>query len=135
MKNKQAIVSEAGRDGGEAERTRAEKYLSPDVDIFETDGEIVVLADVPGADEQSLDITLDNDILRIETKTVATDHGNRRAALIEYGGGPFARSFMINNEINRKGIEAKVSNGVLSVNIPKLAKTGKECKTIPISRE
>lgn len=94
--------------------------MSPDVDILETDEEMVVLADMPGADEQSVDITLENDVLRLEAKVPERDVGDRRPALLEYGIGPFSRSFLITDDVDRKGIEATVRNGVLRVRLPKV---------------
>lgn len=120
MKENQGIVAEAGRDGADVERTRAEHYYSPDVDIMETNNEIVVMADIPGADEQSVDITLENDILRIEAAVARRDQPGHGPSLREYGVGPFARSFLITGDVDRQGIEASVRNGTLRIRLPKV---------------
>lgn len=119
MKEKQVVAAMPARDAGEVERTSAERYYAPDVDIVETNEEIIVLADVPGADEKCVDVMLENDVLRIEAKIEKRCLGNRCEALAEYGVGSFVRSFLITDDVDRANIEATVRNGTLRVRLPK----------------
>lgn len=109
------------------ERTRDEKFYLPSVDIIEKSDSIVVIADIPGCDEKTVDITLEKNILTINGIVSSSGFSGMRLALNEYGVGNYQRQFTLSDEIDREGIEAKVKNGVLTVILPKssTAKTRK----------
>jgi HSP20 family protein len=118
---KQEIVE----DG--AERTWDKKAFVPRADIYETDNEIVVVADMPGVDENSVDITLEKNVLTINGYIEPVQPENYNLAYAEYEEGDYQRSFTLSNEIDLSKIEAVVKNGVLQVHLPKIgeAKTKK----------
>ena len=125
---KEILKKEAERPA--IERTRAQRAYTPPVDIIEKiekKGEILVLADVPGVDETSVDITLENDVLSIYAKVEAETPDKVDLVLAEYGIGDYQRMFTISNEIDRGKIRASVKDGVLRVVLPKAppAKTKK----------
>jgi HSP20 family molecular chaperone IbpA len=103
----------------EGERTRASRAYLPRTDIYETGEEILLTADIPGADESRVDITLEKNILTINAQVDAGMFENRRLAYQEYGLGDFQRSFVLSGEIDREKIEAVVRNGVLTLHLPK----------------
>jgi HSP20 family protein len=111
----------------ETERTRDRQCFIPRADIYETDDHIILLADIPGADEQSTDITLEKNILTINANVdwnMPDDYGLNYG---EYGIGDYQRSFTLSDEIDRENIEATIANGVLRLQLPKAgpAKTRK----------
>lgn len=110
-----------------AERTRARRAYVPRVDIYETDEAIVLLTDMPGVDENSIDITLEKNVLTLNGFVEANDPDNYSLAYAEYQTGDFQRSFTLSNEIDYEKIEATVKNGVLRLHLPKAgpAKTRK----------
>jgi len=93
-------------------------YL-PDVDIYETADRIVLAADVPGADEKSLNITLENDVLEIDAKASAPEANGHHAVRREYTIGDFRRTFTVSREVDRDSINASLKNGVLRVEFAK----------------
>src|SRR5690348_18205487 len=105
------------------ERTRDESNLTtwaPAVDIFETEHELVVKADLPDIDPKDLDIRVENNILTIRgerkfEKKVDQDNYLR----VERAYGSFARSFSLANTVNSEAIKADYQNGVLTLTIPK----------------
>lgn len=103
----------------EGERTRASRAYMPRTDIYETGEEILLTADIPGADESRVDITLEKNILTINARVDAGWFENRHLAYQEYGLGDFQRSFALSGEIDREKIEAVVRNGVLTLHLPK----------------
>jgi len=109
------------------ERTRARRAYVPRVDIYETDDTIIMLADMPGVDEKSVDITLEKNILTISGCVESEQPANYSLAYAEYEVGDYERSFTLSNEIDRDNIEAAVKNGVLCLHLPKAgpAKTRK----------
>jgi HSP20 family protein len=93
---------------------------APAVDIFETEHELVVKADLPDVDLKDLDIRVENNILTIRgerkfEKNVSEDQYLR----VERAYGSFRRSFSLANTVNAEAIKADYQNGVLTLTIPK----------------
>ena len=107
------------RDG--AERTRATRVYVPRVDILSEENGIVIFADLPGVDEQNIDISVEKNVLTINGFVAATSPvpEGYELAYNEYGVGDFQRNFTLPDEIDRNGIEAILSHGVLRLNLPK----------------
>ena len=103
----------------EMERTRSRRTFVPRADIFETDKEIFVLADIPGANEKTVDITLEKNVLSITAFVEPTIPSGFEVAYAEYEEGDYQRSFRLSDEIDRDKIEAIVKDGVLRLNLPK----------------
>ncbi len=103
----------------ETERTRDTRCFIPRSDIYELDDQIVIVADVPGVDEKSIEITLDKNILTIDAQVEPAIPQGYSLNLAEYEVGDFQRSFRLSNEIDRAKIQAKVKNGVLRLYLPK----------------
>ena len=103
----------------EAERTRARKAYVPRADIYETSDNIVVVTDMPGIDENSVDITLEKNVLTISGYVEPEAPENLSLAFAEYEVGDYQRSFTLSNQIDQANIEATVKNGVLRLHLPK----------------
>ncbi len=101
------------------ERTRAARIFTPSVDIIERKDGIVLLADMPGVDETSVEITLEKNVLSIYGRVTPQIPGNMKFAYGEYGIGDYQRVFTLSDEIDRDSIEAAVKNGVLKLTMPK----------------
>ncbi|MBZ0156567.1 MAG: Hsp20/alpha crystallin family protein [Alphaproteobacteria bacterium] len=115
------------------ETTRATRVYVPNVDIIEKKDHLLLLADMPGVDEGSVDITLEKNVLTIYGKVEPEAHENHRLVYSEYGVGDYRRAFTLSDEINKEKIEASVKNGVLKLVLPK-AETAR-MKRIPIRAE
>ena len=105
------------------ERTGEESNLSawaPAVDIYETEHELVVKADLPDVDPQDLDIGVENNILTIRGERKFEKKVNEENYVrVERSYGCFARSFTLANTVNPDAIKAEYQNGVLTLSIPK----------------
>jgi len=101
------------------ERTRSRRSFIPKADIYETEKEIIVLSDIPGANEKTVDITLEKNVLSIEAYVEPLHTGDYEIAYAEYEEGDYQRSFRLSDEIDRDKIEASVSDGVLRLLLPK----------------
>jgi HSP20 family protein len=105
------------------ERSSDEASLTtwaPAVDIYETEHELVVKADLPDVRPEELDIRVENNVLTIRgerkfEKQVKEDNYLR----VERSYGSFARSFSLASTVNTEGIKADYKNGVLTLSIPK----------------
>ena len=92
----------------EMERTRSCRSFVPRADIYETDKEIIVLADVPGANEKTVDVTLEKNVLSITAYVEPAIPSGFDVAYAEYEEGDYQRSFRLSDEIDRDKIEATV---------------------------
>ncbi|PKL30175.1 MAG: heat-shock protein Hsp20, partial [Spirochaetae bacterium HGW-Spirochaetae-10] len=96
------------------------QLYTPAVDIFENETSFILYADVPGADEQSVDITLEKDVLTINAKVNEEIPTGSKLRYAEYGVGDYRRSFTLGDRIDRDKIEATVKNGVLKLVLPRI---------------
>ena len=101
------------------ERTRDRKVFAPAVDIYETNDAIVLVAEMPGVDEKTIDVTLDNDVLTLRGQVNYDIPEGYELVYNEYDHGDYERSFTVNEAIDVDKIEAEYHNGVLTVTLPK----------------
>lgn len=92
---------------------------SPACDVYETTDEITLTLDVPGARSEDVDIRLEEGALTVHAPVRRAERIGQRALYREYGVGDYVRTFQIGGPIDRDRIEAKLSNGVLIVRVPK----------------
>jgi HSP20 family protein len=108
---------------GQGENSAITSWV-PAVDIFETENELVLKADLPGVTEKDIDVRVENNMLtfrgerQFETK-VKEDNYLR----VERAYGSFSRSFGLPNTVNTEAISAEYKNGVLTVQLPKRAES------------
>jgi len=103
----------------DVERTRDQRAYVPRADIYETDEEIVVVADIPGVDENSVDITLEKNVLTINGYVEPEPPEAHSLSYAEYEVGDYQRSFTLSNYIDQNNIRATVKNGVIELRLPK----------------
>jgi HSP20 family protein len=108
-------LAEAG-----AERTRDRLAFVPRADIYETEEAIVVVADLPGVDETSVDVTLEDNVLTINGDVETYEPEGYGLSISEYRVGDYVRAFTLSDQIDREGIEASVKDGVLRLHLPKV---------------
>lgn len=101
------------------ERTRPGRAYVPRTDIYETEDALTLLADMPGVDESSLDITLEKNVLSIKGFVEMKNPDNYGLAYAEYEVGDYERSFTLSDGIDQENISATVKNGVLTITLPK----------------
>ena len=97
---------------------------APAVDIYETENELVLKADLPDINEKDLDVRIENNMLTIRgerkfEQKVKEDNYLR----IERTYGSFSRSFSLPNTVSTEGIKAEYKNGVLTVELAKRAES------------
>ena len=93
---------------------------APAVDIFETEHELVVKADLPDIDPKDLDIRVENNILSIRgERKFESKVSEDKYLRVERAYGSFSRSFSLANTVNSEAIKADYQNGVLTLTVPK----------------
>ena len=116
------ITNTPPKDRAEAahpEATRGGVHFTPPVDIFETDKELTLYAEVPGVRPEDVDLRYERGELVLHGR-VRPRHGQRPLLLQEYEEGDFYRAFTIHESIDASRIEAECKNGVLVVHLPKV---------------
>lgn len=102
-----------------AERTRDRLAFVPRADVYETEEAIFVVADMPGVHENSVDITLEDNVLTINGYVESQQPEGHNLAYAEYRVGDYVRAFTLSDRIDRGAIEATVRDGVLRLRLPK----------------
>jgi HSP20 family molecular chaperone IbpA len=102
------------------EQTRPGPVYLPAVDIFETEGAITVLADMPGVKPDQLEIDLRENVLTLTGRVTAGAGDQETDVLREYESGTFFRQFTLAETIDQAKIDAKLEGGVLRLELPKL---------------
>lgn len=94
-------------------------YRVPEVDIFEKEDSILLVANIPGADKESTDITLEKNLLTITAKTDLHLSDGFESYYAENRVDGYRRQFRLTDGVERDGITASVKNGVLRVTLKK----------------
>ena len=105
-----------------AELTTPGLVFTPAVDIFETEKEITLLADMPGVKADDLMIDLRDNTLTLSADIAPVDNSEQEEILVEYETGRYYRQFTLGELINQENIDAKLSDGVLRLSLPKVEK-------------
>jgi len=133
MENKVEYQKKAAQTPVEMERTRNRKVFVPKVDIIETGNAMVMYADMPGADEKSVEVTVEKNVLTITGTVIPQEFPGRSIAYSEYDIGDYERAFTISDEVDRDRIGAVVKNGVLKLTLQKAPQA--EVKKITVRTE
>jgi HSP20 family protein len=96
----------------------------PRVDIVDGDNRVVIEAEMPGVDENGVQVTLDGDVLTLEGKIRQDPRGSFKQRLGEYEEGHYRRTFTISKEIDRDNVEAKLKDGILYLTLAKQGSAG-----------
>lgn len=126
-------VESNGQTTEMAENTRSGRVVIPKADIFERKNDIVVMADMPGVDEHSIDITVEKNVLSIHGSVRHEQPANHSLTYCEYVVADYQRRFVLPNEVDREGISANLKNGVLKLTLPKTASA--KAKKITVKSE
>ena len=103
-----------------AEQTRPGLVFTPSVDIFETDREITLLADMPGVTAKNLTIDLRENTLTLTGEVESAGGADKEGLMIEYETGKYHRHFSLSNVIDQSKIDARLNDGVLRLTLPKV---------------
>jgi HSP20 family protein len=101
------------------ERTRPGRAYVPYIDIYETPDGLWLRADMPGVDEQSVDVNVVDNVLSIEGRVSLEAYENLSPVYTEYNVGNFIRRLALSEHIDTDGIKARITNGVLELELPK----------------
>lgn len=102
-----------------AEATRPGRVYSPHIDVCETPEALWLYADMPGVDEQSVDVRVAEGVLTMEGQVSVAEYENLQPVYTEYNVGNFLRRLAISADIDTERITARLRDGVLELELPK----------------
>jgi HSP20 family protein len=108
MNNTQTLSKNPEQNGGRAVEKMRARELTPAVDVYESESELVIVADLPGVTHESLDLKIDLPELHIQSKANSDN-------------AVWRRTFTIDERIDADKVTADLKNGVLTVRLPKAA--------------
>ena len=114
VKEKQEVTSPVQTSPG--------PYYTPAVDIFETEKNITLLADMPGVRADDLTIDLRDNTLTLSADIAPVDNTDEEEIVMEYETGRYYRQFTLGELINQEKTDAKLNDGVLRLTLPKVEK-------------
>jgi HSP20 family protein len=105
----------------DVEQKKQEMIFVPNVDAFEKENVITMIIDVPGADENSVDIEFEKGKLKVSAKVQRrVNKENYKILHSEYYVSNFERTFILPERVDAENITATVKDGILTLSIPKL---------------
>jgi HSP20 family protein len=118
---------------GDFDVSRMKTNVIPRFELSETDEDVLIEAELPGMDENDVELTLNDDILHIrgEKKQEQTDQ-KKNYYLSERSYGRFERAIRLGPEVDAQNIDATFKKGVLSIRIPKSEPEPRSSRTIDI---
>ncbi|OFV92001.1 MAG: hypothetical protein A3J75_04530 [Acidobacteria bacterium RBG_16_68_9] len=108
----------------EKEQTRAGRYYVPDVDIYEDKDALWLWADMPGVDQEHVEVELRDDVLTLQGRVSLKDYEGLAPRYTEYNVGHYLRRFTLADARNFDGEKttARMTNGTLELRLPKAEK-------------
>jgi HSP20 family protein len=119
MADTQQLAQKSRTEQASPEATRGGRYFVPRVDIYETESELVLYADVPGVAPQDVDLRYEGGELMLHARVPSRSQRVGQQLYAEYEEGDFYRAFQIHESIDSSKIAAECKNGVLVVHLPK----------------
>jgi HSP20 family protein len=95
------------------------RWYFPLSDIYETPDNFVILIDMPGVDTENITVDMQSNELIINGEIPQTTYSNEKLIYSEYDIGHYHRHFVISDAVNRSKIEAKMTDGALTLILPK----------------
>ncbi len=113
-------AKEKAEVSGMTEQTKPGLVFTPDVDIFETEKDLTLLADMPGVKAENLNIDLKENVLTLDGEVKKPEGKNEVELFTEYRTGKYYRQFNLSDIIDQSKIEASMKDGVLRLTLPKI---------------
>ena len=119
---KELKVREKQELSTDTEQTRPGPVYTPDVDIFESETDITLLADMPGVTTDHMTIDLRDDVLTLTGEAETDGETSEEPIVMEYGVGKYYRQFTLSEVVDQAKITAELKDGVLRLVLPKVEK-------------
>ncbi len=95
------------------------RTLAPVTDIYETEDAYTMLMEMPGVEKENLNIVIEDDSLEIRGSLKAYDKKDMKLKYSDYQTGDYYRKFRVGNDIDRNNINARLTDGTLTLTLNK----------------
>ena len=102
------------------ERTQSGRYYTPVTDITEHNEALTVVMEIPGVEQKDVNLSLDNDVLRVDARIDFSKYEGMEPVYSEYNVGHYTRAFTLSSKVDQSKISAKFADGVLTLTLPKV---------------
>ena len=102
------------------ESTVPARLFVPAADIYEANGDLTVILEMPGVEKDNVAIRVEDGVLSVEGRLDLAKYQGLQPLYTEYNIGHYARSFRLSSRIDQNKIAAEMSDGVLSLKLPKV---------------
>ena len=116
---------------GKEESTIPARTFSPTADIYEDRDSLKVILEMPGVEKGNVNVRVEEGVLVVEGRLDLTKYRGLQPLYTEYNIGNYSRSFRLSNAIDQNKIGAELTDGVLSLTLPKAEKA--KPRTIQVS--
>ncbi len=121
MAAKQALQVQQKRElETKQETTIPARVFLPNADIYEDENELTVILEMPGVDKRNVEVSIEDGVLRVGGRLDFSKYQGLQPLYTEYNIGHYSRSFNLSNKIDQNKIEAEMTDGVLSLRLPKV---------------
>jgi HSP20 family molecular chaperone IbpA len=121
MPTKQELQVQQKRElENKEESTIPARVFVPTADIYESNDALNVVLEMPGVDKSSVDVRVEDGILKIEGRLDFSKYQGLQPLYTEYNVGHYSRSFRLSSKIDQNKIAAELNDGVLSLVLPKV---------------
>ena len=108
---------------------------APPVDIYETENDIVLKAELPGFDPKDVEVKVEDNTLYLKgERKFEKEVNNESYHRVERSYGSFARSFSLPNSISTDKVKAEFKDGLLTLTLPKREEAKPRTVKIDVSR-
>jgi HSP20 family protein len=101
------------------EATIPDRVYVPHTDIFETEQALTIVAEMPGVEKSKVDVSVEDGVLTLQGQIDFSKYQDLRPVYTEYNVGHYRRSFSLSNRVDQNRISAEMSDGVLTLVLPK----------------
>lgn len=116
-KNIVAVVHKSDTQGGRP--VHESEFVRPSTEIHETQDAYVITVDMPGVPKASISVTIDQDSLVVKGTSAVVYPENASLLVDELQRSGYYRAFNLGEGIDRKSIDARHENGVLTLRLLK----------------
>ena len=102
------------------EGTAPARVFMPATDIHESDQALTVIMEMPGVEKSAIEVRVENDVVSVEGRIDFSKYEALQPLYTEYNIGHYQRSFGLSNRVNQDKITADMSDGVLTLTLPKV---------------
>ena len=102
------------------EPTIPTRIFVPVADVYESDHDLMVILEMPGVEKHNVNIRVEDGVLSVEGRLDLTKYQGLRPLYTEYNIGHYARGFRLSSKIDQSKIAAEMTDGVLSLKLPKV---------------